>query len=183
MTVKEVVVFAADLLGIGDSARAFLDGSSEEGENEVATLVRAVNLVENELAIEYFPLYCEEVLEVESGRLYYRDLANAVVRILSVKSQNGEKISYKIFSDYMRVDNGSVIVKYAYMPTIKTIEDTLDFGFGVSIQMLALGVVAEYCFMNGLYGEAEGWNKKYRAEIATSYRARPAKSIKERRWA
>lgn len=183
MTVKEVVTFAADLLGIGAAVRSFIDGSSSEAENEVAMLTRAVNLVENELAIEYFPLYCEETLEVESGRLYYRDLTRAAVRILSVRSANGEKVSYKIFSDYMRVDNGSVIVKYAYMPTLKTIDDALDFGLGVSLQTVALGVVAEYCFMNGLYGEAEGWNKKYRAEIATSYRARPAKSIKERRWA
>ena len=180
MTVKEVVLFAADLLGLGEGVRSSIDGGSAD--EEVAMLTKAVNLVENELAIEYFPLYCEETLEVEAGRLYYRDLARSAVRILSVRSSDGGKIAYKIFSDYMRVDSGSVIVKYAYMPATKAINDTLDFGLGVSVQMLALGVAAEYCFMNGLYGEAEAWNKKYRAEITSSYRSRPAKSIKERRW-
>ena len=182
MTVKEVVVFAADLLGIGDGVRSSINDGAVESEDDVTMLTRAVNLVENELAIEYFPLYCEETMEVELNRLYYRDLSRSAVRILSVRSGSGDKIPYKIFSDYMSVDSGSVTVKYAYMPAIKTVEDELDIGLGVTMQALAFGAAAEYCFMNGLYGEAEGWNKKYRAEITASYRARPAKSIKERRW-
>ena len=96
--------------------------------------------------------------------------------------KRGEKILQINGEEYL-ADSGSVTVKYAYMPAIKTVEDELDIGLGVTMQALAFGAAAEYCFMNGLYGEAEGWNKKYRAEIATSYRARPAKSIKERRWA
>ena len=181
MTVKEVVALAAELLGL-DGVKAVLDGTSTEAENEVVALERAYNLVENELALDYFPLYCEETLDVESGRLYYRDLTRSAVRILSVRSEAGEALAHKIFPDYMSVDRGRVVVKYAYTPAVKDVNGEAEFGFGASLRLVAFGVAAEYCFMNGLYGEAEAWNKKYRAEITASYRARPAKTIKERRW-
>ena len=182
MTVKEVVVLAAELLGVSDDVKVFLDGDTSVGELETNTLVRAFNLVENELALDYFPLFCEETLDVDSGRLYYRDLSRAAVRISSVAREDGEKVSYKIFSEYMQVEPDRVVVKYAYTPAVKDIDGESDFLIGVPKSLMALGVAAEYCFMNGLYGEAEAWDKKYRTEIAKVYRARPAKSVKERRW-
>lgn len=182
MTVREVVALAAELLGIANEVKAFLGGDAGVGEPETDNLVRAFNLVESELALDYFPLFCEETLDVDSGRLYYKDLSRAAVRISSVSRENGERISHKIFSEYMQVDAGRVVVKYAYTPAIKEIDDESDFLMGVPQNLMALGVAAEYCFMNGLYGEAEAWDKKYRTEIAKVYRARPAKSLKERRW-
>ena len=182
MTVKEVVVLAAELLGNSDDVKAFLGGNVNVGEKETADLVRAFNLIENELALDYFPLFCEEVMDVESGRLYYRDLSRAAVRICSVARESGEKIPHKIFSEYMQVDGGRVVVKYAYTPSIKDINGESDFLIGVTANLMALGLAAEYCFMNGLYGEAEAWDKKYRTEITKAYRALPSKSIKERRW-
>lgn len=182
MTVKEVVVLASELVGVSKEVEAFFSGGGV-GEVETANLVRAFNLVEHELALDYFPLFCEEVLDVDSGRLYYKDLSRAAVRISSVSRENGDRIPHKIFSEYMQVDAGRVVVRYAYTPEVKDIEDKSDFLIGVTDRLMALGVAAEYCFMNGLYGEAEVWDKKYRAEIASVYRARPSKSIKERRWA
>ena len=181
MTVKEVVVLAAELLGVAKEVNEYLSGG-DVGEMETANLVRAFNLVEHELALDYFPLFCEEVLSVRSGRLYYRDLSRAAVRISSVARENGEKIPHKIFSEYMKVDAGRVVVKYAYTPEIKDINGESDFLIGVTGSLMALGIAAEYCFMNGLYGEAEAWDKKYKAEIAGVYRAIPSKTIRERRW-
>ena len=182
MTVKDVVVLAAELLGVSEDVKACLNGDASVGETETANLLRAFNLVENELALDYFPLFCEEVLSVESSRLYYKDLSRAAVRICSVTREDGEKIPHKIFSEYMQVDGGKVVVKYAYTPEIKNIDGESDFLIGVTASLMALGVAAEYCFMNGLYGEAEAWDKKYRSEIARAYRSLPAKSIRERRW-
>ena len=110
MTVKEVVELASELVGVAEEVQAFLGVDGDVGEVETANLVRAFNLVENELALDYFPLFCEEVMEVESGRLYYKDLSRAAVRICSVESENGDKIPHKIFSEYMQVDRGRVEV-------------------------------------------------------------------------
>ena len=182
MTVKEVVVLAADLVGVSNEVNAFLLGKTDEGEAQTENLVRAFNLVEHELAMDYFPLFCREVLDVWSGKLHYRDLSRAAVRISSVARENGDKIPYKIFSEYMQVDPGKVVVEYAYAPVVKDINGESDYLIGVTDRLMAFGVAAEYCFMNGLYGEAEVWDKKYKAEIANAYRNRPSKSIKERRW-
>ncbi|MBR2341821.1 MAG: hypothetical protein IKA72_05385 [Clostridia bacterium] len=182
MTVKEVVILASELLGISSDVKAFLGGDASVGEVETANLLRAFNLVEHELALDYFPLFCEETLDVDSGRLYYKDLSRAAVRISSVARENGEKIPHRIFSEYMQIEAGRAVVKYAYTPAIKDIDGESDFLIGVSANLMALGLAAEYCFMNGLYAEAEAWDKKYRTEITSAYRARPSKSIKERRW-
>lgn len=183
MTVKEVVVLAAELVGVGDSVKQFLNGDNSVGEAETSKLVQAFNLVEQQLALDYFPLYYEETMSVKSGRLYYRDLSKAAVRISSVATENGDRIPHKIFSEYMKVDGGKVVVKYAYTPENKDINGASDFLIGVSERLMALGMAAEYCFMNGLYGEAEAWDKKYRTEIVSAYRAQPAQSLKARRWA
>ena len=182
MTVKEVIITAAGLLELEEKVTAFIGGNADVGAEETAALVRCFNLVENEVALDYFPLIAEETIKTDTGRVAYKDLGKAAVRILGVKTEVGNAIDYKLYPEYLSAQPGILVIGYTYTPEKKTLEGTSDFQLVVSERLLAYGVAAEYCFATGYYEEGEAWNKKYKAALAAAYRSTPAKSLRSRRW-
>ena len=87
MTVKEVIITAAGLLEMEDKVSAFIGGDSSVGAEETAALVRCFNLVENEVALDYFPLIAEETVKTDTGRVAYKDLTRAA----SVQQYHGRQ--------------------------------------------------------------------------------------------
>lgn len=68
MTVKETILLAADELGCGNRVREYFEEEGETGKKETEVLLRCFNLVENELALDYLPLYAEDEAESETAR-------------------------------------------------------------------------------------------------------------------
>ena len=96
-TVENVVRLAAQMLGLGETAEEYFDGQpSEETSRIVQGLVGCFNLVENELAVDYLPLVCEETLSTdEQGNIEYARLSKKVAYIISVRDQYGRIVSVK----------------------------------------------------------------------------------------
>ena len=92
MTVKEIILAAAGELGLNEKVQAYLDGASENGKAETEKLLHCFNLVENELALDYLPLYAEEEIENISGAVYYSEFSKRVVRILRVIGESGNAV-------------------------------------------------------------------------------------------
>ncbi len=182
MTVKEVIILAAEELGIGDVVKSYLDGDLSKGETETLALLRCFNLVENEVALDYLPLFAEDTVLTETGVVEYSALSKTAVRILSVKDDAGNSLKYKIFPSYLVAQPGEVSIRYTYTPTAKELTESSDFVLLVSARLLAFGVAAEYCFSCGLYDEGEAWNKKYKDALKAAYQAKPAKVLRSRRW-
>ena len=182
MTVKDVIALAAEELGIGDVVKAYLGGDKSQGEAETKALLRCFNLVENEVALDYLPLFAEDTVFTETGAVEYSALTKEAVRILSVKDSSGNSVKYKIFPSYLSAQAGELVIRYTYTPTAKTLDDESDFLLLVSDRLLAYGMAAEYCFSCGLYDEGEAWNKKYKDALKAAYRAKPAKVMRSRRW-
>lgn len=183
MTVKETVLLAADEIGCGDRVREYLGSKGETGKKETETLLRCFNLVENEVALDYLPLYAEDEAESETGRVEYSVLGKAAVRVLGVRDEWGNKIPFRLFPDHLRTAPGKVRIAYTYTPEEKGLEDSSDFVLQASPRLFACGMAAEYCLACGLFEEAEVWDGKYRAALAAAYRARPARLLRSRRWA
>ena len=182
MTVKEVVILAAEELGIGDVVKGYLNGDVSQGETETLALLRCFNLVENEVALDYLPLFAEDTVLTETGIVEYSSLSKTAVRILSVKDKAENSVKYKIYPTYLIAQAGEITIRYTYTPTAKGLDDLSDFVLLVSARLLAFGVAAEYCFSSGLYDEGEAWNKKYKDALKAAYRAKPAKVLRSRRW-
>lgn len=89
MTVKEAILLAADEIGVGERVRAYFENNAETGKKETETLLRCFNIVENELALDYLPLYAEEEVFAETGAVRYAELTRPAVRILRV-TDDGE---------------------------------------------------------------------------------------------
>jgi hypothetical protein len=182
MTVKEVIILAAEELGIGDAVKGYFDGDGAQGVTETMALLRCFNLVENEVALDYLPLFAEDTVLTETGVVEYSALSKTPVRILSVKDESGNSVKYKIYPSYLAAQAGELSIRYTYTPNTKTLTDSSDFVLFVSDRLLAFGVAAEYCFSCGLYDEGEAWNKKYKDALKAAYRAKPAKVLRSRRW-
>ena len=182
MKVKDIVLLAATQLGIADEVQAYLDGEEENGERNAALLLTCFNVVENELALDYLPLYAEEKINTETGKIVYSDLVHSAVRIVKVTDEKGESIPYKLYAEYLQTQAGKVTVRYTYTPESKETDGESDFASPVSERLLAYGIAAEYSLSMGLLSEAAVWDKKYKESIEAIRSLQSGKRMKSRRW-
>ncbi|MBQ8322562.1 MAG: hypothetical protein IJX91_01200 [Clostridia bacterium] len=183
MTVKEIIIAAAAELGIADEVRAYVDGTADDGKGKTEDLLRCFNLVENELALDYLPLYAEDEFESTTGAIYYTQFERGVVRVLGVEDEWGNAAAFKLFPEYLKTQSGKVRVRYTYTPEAKGLDGESDFVLNASVRLFAYGIAAEYALANGLFEDAAVWDKKYKDAIGAAYRLRSGKKIRSRRWA
>lgn len=182
MKVKDIILTAANELGIGTEMAAYYSGSATAGEEDAHLLLHCFNLVENELALDYLPLYAEDTLETTSGQLYYSLLKNTPVRILSVENEQGKSIRFDLYTEHLKTEPGTVKVRYTYTPKKKMISDSSDFTLLASERLIAYGIAAEYTLAMGRFEESAIWDKKYKEAINAAYALRPTKKMRSRRW-
>ncbi len=182
MTVKELIVAAAISLGIAENVNAYLENGDSVGQKDTERLLECFNLVENELALDYLPLYAEETLQSATGSIDFSALSKAAVRILQVTDEWGNSVKYRLFPDYLKTQPGKLLISYTYTPKRKELGEESDFVLQASSRLFAYGMAAEYSLMTGRYEEAAIWDKKYKEAIDAAYRARPCERIKSRSW-
>lgn len=184
MKVKDVVLLAADMLGLKERVDAYLNHGDEDGERDTNLLLRSYNTVESELALDYLPLHCEDVVQTDTGRITYGTLSMPPVRLLRVTDEDGKSVAFKIFPDYFQVETlGEVRVSYTYAPMKKSVGDDGEYKVQASERLIAYGMAAEYCLWKGLFEEASAWEKKYKDALKKAYEAKPSKIMRSRRWA
>lgn len=181
MTVKEILLASAELLQLDDVV-AQLRGTGEESE-KTDVLLQCFNLVENELALDYLPLYAETEVETETGVVNYTSLPHAVVRILRVQDEGGNALSFKLFPSYIKASCGKLKIGYTYAPTAKTLLGSSDYVLQASVRLFAYGIAAEYTLLTGMFEESAVWDKKYKDAIEAAYRSCPCRVLRSRRWA
>lgn len=183
MKVKEVLEWTAVELGVGDTVKAYLSGEANEvGERETECLLTAYQLVESELALDYFPLTSAETFENTDGEIPFVSFEKDPVRILRVRAfDGGEEVPFTLYADRIAVE-GKVVVEYRYAPKMKGVEDTCEVGQRVTKHMLVYGVAGNYLTAVGEYVQASVWEKKYKKAIVTAQGISKATRIASRRW-
>ena len=182
--VREVLLLAANLLGIADGVLEYWGNPSAEtaGRRDGELLLSCFQTVENELALDYLPLMAEDEVVTSTGSVKYTNLGKPAVRILCVENEWGEPLKYKLFSDRLETQSGKVKITYAYTPTAKTLDGVSEYQTAVSERLFAYGIAAEYSLAVGDTLTASYWDKKYKEAIRIAYRLRPCKKIRSRRW-
>ena len=181
MTVKEILREAAQMLGLDDTV-AYLDGEDEETK-EAVQLLRCFNVVENELALDYLPLYAETEIDTPSGIVLYSVLPHKIVRVLRVLDEHGEKVKYTLYPTQIKACVGKIKIAYTYAPCEKTLDESSDYQLQASKRLFAYGIAAEFLLGQGAFEQAAVWDKKYKDAITAAYQARPCKIMRSRRWA
>lgn len=160
MTVKEVVELSAELLGI-----ELTDENTEE-------LLTCYNFVENELAMDYFPLRTLDMVLIKENEIKYADLKNKAWRIINVLDFQNDEVKYRLYPEYIELKknyNGHYFfVRYNYIPKEKVIDDNCDYDDRYK-QVLKYGVCAEYCLMQGNFELASMFDNKYKDGIKEKY--------------
>ncbi len=184
MNVKDVMLLASQHLGIEDQLQNDLNVRPGADGSSLKILLQCFNVVENELALDYLPLYCEDEVESQTGKIFFSNLSRTAVRILRVRGEGGRKVEYQLFPSYISIpEQGKFTVAYTYAPNEKGVLDTSDYALQASERLIALGMCVEYCLRSGLYQEANVWDVKYKDALKAAYRAQPSKIIRSRRWA
>lgn len=182
MTVDETVALACRLLEMDDVATS-IEQSANTFSTEKAEMLTLYNLVESEVALNYLPLVIEEEVSSDSGIIGYSALTNPVVSVLSVHDEYDNKISFGVFSEYLKTSPGTLKIRYTYAPTNKGFSEYAEAESSVDKRLLAYGICGEYCIKKGRYDEAELWEKKYKDALTKAYRTSQNKVIRSRRWA
>ena len=181
--VKEVIRLAAELVGRSDlAAEAEKESSLKE---ELLLFLHCFNLVENEIALDYFPLKRRETLLPENGKLLYTQFSEAPVSVLKVTDTRAHGLPFEAFPTHLDVKgyHGEVAVSYAYAPREKGIADDSDLGGRISARLIAYGAAAEFLLATGRFSEAATFDKKYREALVAANNVRRRLLIRGRRWA
>ena len=141
MKVKEVINKCEELLAV---------------ESTKECLLYCFNLVENELALDYLPLYATQYCN--SNMVNYTEFEYNPIRIV------GCNCKFRIYPTYIESQEIMTEIKYTYVPNNKELYDECSYNQNV-LDCLAYGTIAEYFIQQGFYEEAAAWNKKYKKEI------------------
>lgn len=182
MTVKEILLETARKIGKYQEVSNYLNGEDTVGEALTNELLECFHTIENELALDYLPLYAEEELVSKTGAVYFSELDHAAVRIVEVLDGYGNVLKFQLFPQYLKTQPGKLKIRYSYTPERKTVDGESDFNLHASARLFAYGMAAEYAIQNGLFEEAGIWDRKYKEAISAAYKATPNKKIASRRW-
>ncbi len=183
ISVKDVVLLAAEFVGVKEKVDDYLSGvMDDEHKRLIDGLVCCYNMVENELAVDYLPLVKEEQMAAKDGKIAYTDLSQKAAYILGVFDAYGNSVAHKCMAAYLAVGAGKYLVRYAALPLVKTFDDCSEYSVGVSERLFAYGVAAEYCLHKGLSAESAAWEKKYKKALAETFRVKELKTIKAGSW-
>ena len=116
-------------------------------------------------------------------RFYYTaSFTHIPIKIKRVTA-GGESVKFEVFTHYICVQAKSVTVEYEYAPSRKNLDGASDYGDEVGEYLIALGMAAEYCLINGEAEAADKWEQAYRARLDAVQRALPVCAhIPPRRW-
>ncbi len=183
MLVKQIIASSAKLLLFDALADKITNGNALSDDEKITLngLLRAYNLVLNEVATEYLDLLAENSVRGET--INYSSLSHFPKEIISVYAPNFKPVKFLAFSSYLKLPAyGDYTVRYSYVPGEKTLTDAFDYeGAKVGERAFIYGVAAEYCTAAGRYEEASNWRTKFE-RAATSPLTRSRKKIKGRIW-
>lgn len=182
MKVKDIVLAAAQTLGLYEGVAAYFDEGKTELEREAKLLLACFNRVECSLALEYLPLYAEDELLAVTNRVEFAALNYSPVRILGVEDGQGNPVNYKLYPKYLKAQAGICKVTYTYTPNEKDIDEESDFSLLAAEPTLVYGVLTEYCTAEGRFEEASVWDKKYKEAVEAAFKTRACKRLSSRRW-
>lgn len=184
MTVKEVIALAAENLGREDLSAAVASAEGEP-EGELKSLLRCYNLIENEVALDYFPLKREESFSPKNGRIDFSELSAVPVDFYCVQDESGADVRFVLHPAYLSLPEGTgkVTVKYACAPAPKKLDGESEFSGKITARLLACGVACEFCLTCARYAEAALWEKRFRDALRAAEIIRRRLKVRARRWA
>lgn len=178
MKVSEVLQLACNFTGSQLFKDKQIEDFSEDEKKQLDIYLNAYQLIIDELASDYNLFVTKEEFVVKDGKLNFSDFKFKPLKILSVKSRH-KAVRFKTFEDTLCLGEEYVQITYAFAPPKPQCEDEV-IGL-ISGRVLAYGVAREISLMQGLYGETEIWEGRFKDGVKM-FLKRGGGYIFARRW-
>ncbi len=157
---------------------------SDSEKEQILFLLKCLNLVYQEIATDYFPLLNKEVITTTDGKVLFSNLQKEFLEVISLKDCNGQKVRFRSFPSYLETAAEKVEIVYKYLPSdLESLTSTMEtFSNKVSEKTFAFGVAMEYSFINGLYEDAQIWEKRFKDALFIRSCKKSNIKLPVRRW-
>lgn len=160
-----------------------LNGNGGFADDELQVMQFCVNFALSEIAQEYLPLTAECEVCATGGKFYFENMPKRVSRIVSVRDKEGNEVRFKTRTLYCETGkDGDYTVEYRYLPETVTADGDCEVDPSVCSKTVALAACAEYCMINGMYEQSEGFAERFRQDMRALTRPVRTVGIKARRW-
>ena len=187
MTTKKVLELACLFLGKQDLTKTVLfdetgSDASDEDKNDVEILLKCLNLILSEIAIDYLPIVKRKTITLSDKKVDVKSIDSRIQEVLSLKD-GGINVPYKILGNDLYADANCCEIEYKVHPTEVALTDTCeDFAGRIAGRVLAYGVCMEYCFISLLYDDAQVWENKFKNALMADCRKKSELRLKKRRF-
>lgn len=171
MTVKEIlksaILFAGkpELLGLNVFSLQSETAPTAAQQSEIDLFVQCFNYVYKEIAGIYFPLLEKEQISFNDGKFLLKNLSKKIISIKKLL-KNNKKLKFYQYPGHIDCETDNAIIVYAYLPEDFVLTDEINlFGGKVLPQVMAYGVVCEYCFISGNYSDADIWQARFKSAL------------------
>ncbi|MDD4291586.1 MAG: hypothetical protein PHX51_05065 [Clostridia bacterium] len=148
---------------------------------DLGRLIECANIILREMASDYLPLEVSEEVSATNGVIYFSALSKNIYEPLKLE-KNGIGAPYKVYGDCIKAQSGDYTLSYLYLPSNKSLFDTVDCSVKASDRLIAYGTAAEYFTQNGLYEEAKLFDKRYKEGLLNCSRYRRSQRLPQMRW-
>lgn len=161
-----------------------VDLLNDNDKNTYNTLMACVNLTNNILASEYYPLR-ETISLTSNGKVSYSELGtNLIINQIFKVESNGKSVSFKEYPTYIETVAGDIKIYFSYVPKeiIHITENINCYPTKLTERIFAYGVVSEYYFIMGMYDDASIWDARFKNSLSTVLKPKHEIKIKSRLW-
>jgi len=152
-------------------------------ERNLNLLINCFNIAYSEIATDYFPLITLEKIIVTNGCFKLSNLQNEFYKLVKLEDKEGLSVCYDIYDNILYVKNGEYNLVYCYVPNKLTLNSEVNnFNGKLVDRVFAYGINKEYCFISGLYSEAESYKSKFEEAIKASKTIKREIKLPRRRW-
>lgn len=151
---------------------------------EVNKILNCINLVTEEIATEYLPIYNEKEVNLTNGEIIVLDIDENIHEIISIKNKFGKNLKFKYVNGKIVCLATKAKICYTTKPkSVVKIEDEVEnFAERLTARVLGYGVASEYCYLEMLYDDATIWETRFKNALLISARKKGEIKLKKRGW-
>lgn len=184
MLISKILYLAGSYLGDKEIVETVSDNNASNEEYDlILPYLKLLNVVQDRIATEYFPITTSEVIDTTSQVFKFANLSKRLYKLIKVL-KDGKVVRFSLKDGGILLPEGKYEIWYQYLPTplVYSDHEIDDFDGKISDRIFALGVASEYCLLNGMYETSNYFEEKFVNALNCLRLSANHKTLPKRRW-